>query len=164
MTVSSVTVNEATGNATFTVTLGAAAEAQTTVSYATAGGSATSGTDFNASSGTLTFAAGATTATFTVPITNDTTYEGAETFTVTATGLTGVSATATGTGTIVDDGTGSGGSDNDRPTVSVGNLTVGEAAGNATFTVSLSNPSTQAVVVNLATVAGSATATACGRN
>ena len=46
-----------------------------TVDYATAAGSATSGADYTDVSGTLTFAAGIASRTFTVPIINDTVFE-----------------------------------------------------------------------------------------
>jgi hypothetical protein len=60
------------------------------VSYATAGGTATSGADFTAANGTLDWADGdGATKSFTVPITNDTTEEQAETFTATLSNATG---------------------------------------------------------------------------
>ena len=53
-----------------------------TVKYATADGTATAGSDYNAASGTLTFAAGETSKTVTVAVRGDTLVEGAETFRV----------------------------------------------------------------------------------
>ena len=53
--------NSGTTTANFTVTLSAAATSTVTVSYATANGTATAGSDYVAASGTLTFAAGTTT-------------------------------------------------------------------------------------------------------
>jgi surface adhesion protein len=76
------TINEGAGTATYTVTLSAASGQTVTVAYGTTGGTATSGVDFTATCGTLTFAPGATVATFAVPITNDSTFEGSETFSV----------------------------------------------------------------------------------
>ena len=48
------------------------------VNYATGNGTATAGSDYTATSGTLNFAIGQTNATFTVPIINDTAVESAE--------------------------------------------------------------------------------------
>ena len=56
---------------TFTVTLSAAYDQTVTVGYATQNGSAKSGKDYGATSGTLTFLAGQTTKTFTVSIKGD---------------------------------------------------------------------------------------------
>ncbi|MEZ5432333.1 MAG: Calx-beta domain-containing protein [Verrucomicrobiales bacterium] len=73
-------VSEAAGSATFTVTLDAPSGLTVTVhDYATASGSATSGADFTATSGSI-FAPGETSKTVTVAITNDGT--DLETFTV----------------------------------------------------------------------------------
>ena len=48
------------GSVVFTVSLSAASDREVTVDYATSDGTATSGTDFTAESGTLTFAANET--------------------------------------------------------------------------------------------------------
>lgn len=56
------------GTAQFTVTLETPSSQTVTVNYATADGSAAAGTDYTATSGTLTFAPGATTQTFSVPL------------------------------------------------------------------------------------------------
>ena len=56
---------------TFTATLSAAYDQAVTVKYATQNGSAQAGKDYAATSGTLTFAAGQTTRTFTVAIKGD---------------------------------------------------------------------------------------------
>ncbi len=88
----------------FTVSLSPASTDQVTVAYATSGGSATSGTDFTAASGTLTFAANETFKTVSVATTDDTTDEENETFTLTLSSPTNATlGTATATGTINDD-------------------------------------------------------------
>src|SRR5206468_2272427 len=93
-----------TTNAVFTVTLSPAAALPVTVTFATTGGSATSGADFVASAGTLTFAPGITQKTIVVPIVGDTVTESDETFFVTLSNATNATiATAQGTGTIVND-------------------------------------------------------------
>src|SRR5581483_3150602 len=55
-------------SATFSVTLSAASSQTITIAYATGDGSASGGSDYQALSGTLTFALGETTTTITVPI------------------------------------------------------------------------------------------------
>src|SRR5574343_1920410 len=156
--INDVTVNEATGMATFTVTLSWPAAVSVTVGFYMNGVSATSGSDFTASSGTLTFAAGVTSQTIQVPINNDTVYEGAETFNVNLVSPTNATiADALGVGTIMDDGTGTGGSNDDRPRATgITSPTVGEG-GNLDFTVTLSNTSTTPTVVTLTPASGSAT-------
>src|SRR4029453_8591558 len=71
-------VNESAGTVTVTVTRSGPTVGIVTVDYATAAGTATSGVDYTDVSGTLTFAAGIASRTFTVPIVNDTLFEGAE--------------------------------------------------------------------------------------
>ncbi|MBK6592222.1 MAG: hypothetical protein IPG23_05480 [Burkholderiales bacterium] len=153
------TVNEAAGTLTYTVTLSNPASGPITVAYNTASGTATSGADFGASSGTLTFAPNVTSQTFTVAITNDTTFEGAENYTANLSAPTGGATIATGTvtTTINDDGTGGPpGTDNDTPALSIADISVVEGA-SAVFTVSLSNPSTSAVVFTPSLANGTAT-------
>ncbi|MYK03065.1 MAG: hypothetical protein F4037_14165 [Gemmatimonadales bacterium] len=89
----------------FTVSLSVATGEQVTVAYATAGGTATSGTDFTAEDGTLAFAAGVTEKTVSVSTTEDAVEEGNETFTLTLSSPAGATlgVAAAATGTIVDD-------------------------------------------------------------
>ena len=89
---------------TFTVALSPESTETVTVAWATSGGTATSGTDFTAGTGTLTFTAGVTEQTFTVATTEDVTDQVNETFTVTLSNATGATISdATATGTIKDD-------------------------------------------------------------
>jgi hypothetical protein len=67
---------------TFTVTLSAAYDQTVTVGYATQNGSARTGKDYTAKSGTLTFLAGQTTKTFTISIKGDRQRESDEWFNV----------------------------------------------------------------------------------
>jgi len=80
------------------------------VNYATASGTATSGTDFTATSGTANFAAGVSTVNISVPITNDSAVEGNETFTVTLSNPSGATlgSPSSTTVTIVDNDTAGG--------------------------------------------------------
>jgi hypothetical protein len=102
-----VTANE--GNAgntpfTFNVTLSAPSGSPVTIDYATANGSAIAGTDYVATSGTLTFPVGVTSQPITVNVFGDTLVEPNRTFFVNLSNATGATiVTAQATGTIVDD-------------------------------------------------------------
>src|SRR5262249_39744818 len=76
---SAYTVNETQGPATITVTRTGGSNVPVSVHYATSDGTATAGSDYTATSGTLSFAAGESTKTFTVPIIDDTAVENPET-------------------------------------------------------------------------------------
>ena len=75
VSVSDVSVNEAAGTMTFTVTRANAAAGVFTVDYETANGTATAGSDYVATSGTLSFADNQVSATVTVTINDDGTPE-----------------------------------------------------------------------------------------
>ena len=75
-------ISEAAATATITVTLNAASNVTAAVRYATADGTATAGEDYQATSGTLTFAPGETTQMFVVPLLDDTVDESDETLTL----------------------------------------------------------------------------------
>ena len=89
----------------FTVTLDPAADAAVSVGYAASAVTATIPADFAATTGTLTFAAGATTQQFSVAVQGDTQDESNETFSVLLSNATGGASISDGTaiGTIVDD-------------------------------------------------------------
>jgi len=97
--------NAGATNLTFTVSLSSTPTAPVSARWATANGTATAGTDYTASSGTLSWAAGeSTTKTVTVQIHGDTTVEPNENFYVTLDTITGaMPGTTTGTGTITND-------------------------------------------------------------
>lgn len=98
--------NSGTAAATFTVTLSVAQPTPVTVSFNTKDGSARAGEDYQAVSGTLTFAAGETQKTIQVPVFGDLTAESNETFSVNLSGAGGAAIfKAQGTGTIRDDDT-----------------------------------------------------------
>lgn len=99
----SYTVNEAAGSASVQVKLSAAASGPVTVSYATANGTASAGSDYTATTGTLTIPAGSTTAAIGVPIIDDADVEGPEAFTLTLSNPAGAALGATtATITITD--------------------------------------------------------------
>jgi hypothetical protein len=69
-------------NASYTVTLSNASSQTISVNYATSNGTATAGSDYTATIGTLTFAPGVTTQVINIPILNDSLNEADETFTL----------------------------------------------------------------------------------
>jgi probable HAF family extracellular repeat protein len=144
--------NAGTKVTAFTVTLSTASGQPVTVAYATASGTATAGSDYQAASGTLTFAPGETTKTITVLVTGDRLGEQNETFTVVLSSASDAAVTdAQGMGTIVDD----------EPRVSINDVARKEGNGGTTlfvFTVTLSAVYDAAVTVNFATANGTATA------
>ena len=146
-----------TAQAGFTVTLSKASTTPVTVRYATTNGTATAGSDFTATTGTLTFAPGVVSQQINVPILADTAVEPSETFTVTLSNPSGATiTTATATGTVTDSNTAG-----IAPKVSIADLAVTEGNGEHAhfmFTVSLDKASTTPVSVGYATSNGTATA------
>ena len=144
--------NTGSKNATFTVSLTAAYDLPMTVHFATANGSATAGSDYAATSGDVTIAAGQTTMTFTVAVLGDRSAESDETFVVNLSGLTNaIIADGQGVGTIVDD----------EPRVSISDVSKAEGkkgkTTSFTFTVTLSEAYDQAVTMSYRTIDGTAT-------
>ena len=93
--------NSGTTTLTFTVTLSGPAGAPVQATYATADGTATAGTDYQAAAGAVVFAPNQTQQTINVLVNGDTLFEPDETLTLTVTPAGGTPATATGT--IVND-------------------------------------------------------------
>ena len=150
----SLTEGSGDGRMPFVVRLEPASGRTVTVQYATANVTATAGRDYTRVRGTLTFGAGTTVRTVTVPITDDALDEqDSEQFTVTL--LVAVNATvgtAHGTGTIAD---------NDQaPELSIADseLTEGSADGTMAFAVQLDPASERTVTVQYATADGTAAA------
>ncbi len=116
-----------------------------TVDFVTANGTATAGTDYVATSGTLTIPAGSASATINVPITGDTTVEPNETFSVTLSNAANVSfiASSSTTATI----------DNDDATFQLSDLgfNVQESAGSATIAVTRVGDTSRVATVQFAT-------------
>src|SRR5262249_38609488 len=139
----------------FTVTLTPASSQTVTVAYGTSDGTATAGSDYTTTTGTLTFTPGATTRTIVVPVLGDTIDEANETFFVNlSTPVNATISTAQGTGTIVD---------NDAaPSIRISDVSVTEGNSGtttATVNVTLSAASGQTVRVNYATANGTASST-----
>ena len=143
---------------TFTLTLDRAPTEAVTINYETLGtGLATPGEDFGIDAGTVTFAAGQRTATVSVAVKGDTTFERDETVKVLFSGAS-LSGAVEATGTILNDDT--------NPATQIYTLTSDAPAiteGNAgtkalTFTLTLDRAPTEAVTVNYRTLStGSAT-------
>ncbi|MEH1936924.1 MAG: PA14 domain-containing protein [Nostoc sp.] len=99
-------VNEGDGSATVTVTRGSALGAAS-LDYITVDGTAKAGSDYQAASGTLNFAAGQISKTIAIPIINDTVQEPDETFTLKFSNAVGVQLTTQQTTiTILDNDSG----------------------------------------------------------
>jgi Calx-beta domain len=144
--------NTGSTSATFTVILSAAYDVNVSVNYATADGTATAGSDYQAASGTLTIPAGQTSGTIIVLVNGDRLGEPNESFVVNLSAPTyGVITDGQGAGTIVDD----------EPRVSISDVTKAEGRKNHTtlftFTVTLSAAYDQAVTMSYQTVNGTAT-------
>jgi Ca2+-binding RTX toxin-like protein len=141
----------------FTLTrLGGNINQAVTVNY-TLTGTATNGTDYTSLPTSVTFAAGSSTAIVTVTPTNDTIFEATETAILTLAIGTGYTVSTTNTAATVNI------ADNDlQPTINLSaNQTIVEGntnPQNVSYTVTLSNASTQAITVQYATANGTAIA------
>ncbi len=145
--------NSGTSLATTTITLSAPSNVPATVSYATSDISAMAGVDYVATTGTVTFAPGQTSATISIPIIGNTTPQANRTFAVNLSAPTGATiGKGQAIGTIVDDDA--------APGLSVGDITVTRttAPTTASFTVMLSEASGLPITVQYQTSNGSATA------
>jgi glucose/arabinose dehydrogenase len=157
LSINDVTVTEGqsgSANASFTVFRFPSINLTSTAQFATANGTAASGTDYTAVSGTVTFPPGSTTQPVSVPVTGDLVDEDDETFFVNLTSPTNATISdGQGLGTILDD--------DPAPVMSIDDCAVVEGnAGSVScgFTVSLSAPSSRTITVNQATANGTATA------
>ena len=137
---------------TFTVSLSQPAPAGgATVDYATSDGTASSASDYTATSGTVSFVEGESSKTITVTVSDDAVVEDDETLTVGLTNPAGANVViddATGVGTITND---------DQATVTIADVTVAEADGTATVTFTLDNAVEGGLSVDVSTTNGTAT-------
>ena len=149
---SSASEGAAQGEMRFTVTLQPESGRVVTVRYGTGNVTATSGSDYTAADGILTFAPGVREQTVTIPIANDTLDEDEEQFTVTlsaAVNATPDAGSRTATGTITDD--------DHTPRLSIDDARAQEDAGHISFPVTLDNLSGKTVTVRYGTSNGTAT-------
>jgi chitinase len=143
----------------FTVALSQATTTTVSLRYFTTDVTATAGTDYNATSGTLTFAPGETSKTVAVTIRGDTTVEPYESFRLNfADAVNGTLAAGFVTGTIVNDDTAPA---PEPPQITMNPASVTEGNSGTTpmvFMIKLSAASTSTVTVNYSTAAGTASA------
>jgi hypothetical protein len=150
--VSATEGNTGTRPGTFSVSLSAAYDVPVTISYATAPGTATAGSDYQTTSSTLTIPAGKTSGTISVLVNGDRLPEPNETYFVNLSNLSyGAITDDQGVGTIVDD----------EPRISINDVSKAEGRKGKTtqftFTITLSVAYDQAVTVSYRTVNGTAT-------
>ena len=141
-------------NAVFNVTLSGASGSTITVNFASAAGTATAGTDYVTTSGSLSFAPGVTAQTITVPVVGEQANELDEQYVVNLTSpVNATIADAQGAGTILND--------DPLPSISIGDVSLSEGNSGtklATFVLTLSAASGRTVTAAYATANGSATA------
>jgi hypothetical protein len=144
-----IVVDEKAGSAEFMVSLGrhygqSSSSNTITVDYVTGSGTATSGSDFTATSGTLVFQPGQSVKTVSVPLIDDSTAEGWERFFLNLSHPTGAALTKGQGAALIgpSDGTVAA-----TPRVLISDLVVGEGDGFADVVVSLSAPSASPVTV-----------------
>jgi hypothetical protein len=146
LSIGDVTVTEGNSGtmvALFSVGLSAPSGKTVSVNYATSPGTAAESLDYQEASDALTFSPGQTSKTVSVLVLGDGADEANETFQVDLSGAVNAAISdSQGIGTIIDD---------DGPALAINDVSVGEAAGSAVFTVSLAGPSPQTVTVNYGT-------------
>jgi len=148
--VSTATVSEDAGFISYTVSRTGATGAAATIQFDTAGGTATAGSDYTAVHQILSFAAGETSKTVLVAVTDDALVEGSETVTGYLSGASaGSITTATASATITD---------NDTMSWSVSTAGVSEGAGFISYTVSRAGATGAAATIQFDTLNGSAKA------
>ena len=145
--------NSGTTQATFVVALSGASSQTVSCSFATSNGTATAGSDYIATSGGVTFAPGEVEKPVVVLVNGDTVDEQQETYFLDISNVQNATVSSSrGNGFIVDD---------DGPTISINDVSVTEGnSGNkaATFTLTLSGPSVEAIAVRVVSTPGTATA------
>jgi len=145
--------NAGAGSAVFTVTLDDPSAQPVTFAYATANGTATGGSDYTPTSGTLELAAGETSGTVTVPVNGDGWNEGDEDFFLSL-GRPGNATIGNGTARAVI-------TDDDLPQLDISDAAIVEGdsgTADVAFTVTLTPPATGPVTVAFTSRDGTAVA------
>ncbi|MEZ4727586.1 MAG: Calx-beta domain-containing protein [Caldilineaceae bacterium] len=141
--IADTTTDEATAQATFTVTLSTPTRKTVTLTYATSNGSASAPGDFTAVTDSVTFAPGVQTAVITIPVNNDAIDENSEDFTVTLSDpVNALIDDGSATATIADD-------DTAGNSVTPTSLTVREPSESIPFTITLTSQPIASVRVTL---------------
>ena len=157
LSASSYSTSESAGTVTLQVNRTAGTSGAVSVSYATSNGTAAAGTDYTASSGTLSWAAGDNTAkTISVPVTDEHLTSGSKTFGVTLSAATGgatLGTPSTATVTITDNDVVPG-----TIQLSASSYSTSESAGTVTLQVNRTGGTSGAVSVSYATSNGTAAA------
>ncbi len=150
-------IDEDMSTLTITVARAGSSSSTATVNYATVNGTAKSGSEYTSVSGTLSFGANEASKTFTIPIANDTSDDGAKSFTINLTNAVNATLTSnlgTATVTINDDETVEFGSGSFK--LSKSTYAIDETSGQAIITVQRTGGSTFQAAVNYATTGLSA--------
>ncbi len=146
---------EGDGYIDFVVSLSAPGIAQVSVNYSTASTTATNSSDYLALNGTLVFASGVTSQTVRIPLLNNTSVEGIESFSLQLSNpVNAVVGKPFGNATIVDNDTLA--DTQNVASLSVRDVMVDEGAGTATFTVLLDKAASNSFSVAYTTANGSA--------
>jgi hypothetical protein len=145
--------NSGTTQATFVVALSGPTAQSVSFSFATSNGTATAGSDYIATSGPQTFAPGEVEKPVTVLVNGDSVDEAQETLFLDISNVQNATVNSSrGTGFIIDD---------DGPSISINDVSLTEGnsgAKAATFTLTLSGPSVEAIAIRAVTTPGTATA------
>ena len=157
ISVNDVTVaegNAGTTQATFKIALSASSSQTVSFSFTTTAGTATAGTDYVTNTGASSFAPGEVEKSIVVLVNGDTVDEQQETFFLDISNVVNATPSAVrGNGFIVDD---------DGPTISINDVSILEGnvgTKTATFTLTLSGPSVEAIAIRATSAPGTATAT-----
>jgi Calx-beta domain len=155
---SSYSIAQSAGSVTVSVSRTGGSSGAVGVSYATANGTAVSGTDYTNKSGTLQWASGdATAKTISIPISNATAFSGNKSFKIAlsaATGGAAVGSPSSATVSITGDAAAAAGS----LQLSAAGYSIAESGGSLSVTVNRTGGSNGAISVAYATANGTATA------
>ena len=139
-----VITNEISGDVIFTVSLSESTTVDVLFDYSTSNGTAIAGSDYTATSGTLTIAAGEISGEIKVSVLDDLLDENNETLNLNLSNAkNGTFADKTGVLTINDN--------DDAPSISIDDVTSNVESGNGTLTATLSSASGKTITVNFST-------------